>query len=57
MLFRFLWVHALSTWEQMFSVHARVLPLFVLVPDQLLIILMATMTAMTTIRITRTIRR
>ena len=47
-----------QTWEQMFSFTLRVLPLFSdAVYLQLLISLTATMMAMTTIRITRTIRR
>ena len=59
-LFRFLSVALLSTREQMFSRFAFscVQPFgFVLVCLQLLISLMATMIAMTTIRTTRMIRR
>ena len=59
LLFRFLWVHALSTWEQMFSLHfvRSTLSVFGFQCLQLLISLRATMIAMMTIRITRMIRR
>ena len=61
LLFRFLWVHALSTWEQMYS-FVRVclrstLVSFVCQDLQLLMSLIATMMAMITMRMTRTIRR
>ena len=59
-LFRLLWVHALSTWEQMYSVfHVRVVQPFSFgfQSAQDLISLIATMMAMITMSTTRMMRR